>query len=66
MSDLIGILRLWRNRGGWMAAGIALSLAALVFGLLLMTLAGRLTAAAAARLRRSARRAALSGARHHP
>jgi ATP-binding cassette subfamily C protein CydC len=46
MSDLIGILRLWRNRGGWMAAGIALSLAALVFGLLLMTLAGRLTAAA--------------------
>src|SRR6202012_163818 len=36
----------WRNRTGWMAAGIALSLAALVFGLLLMALAGRLTAAA--------------------
>ena len=34
------------NRTGWMAAGIALSLVALVFGLLMMTLAGRLTAAA--------------------
>jgi ATP-binding cassette subfamily C protein CydC len=46
MRDLIAILRLWRNRTGWMAAGIALSLVALVFGLLMMTLAGRLTAAA--------------------
>jgi ATP-binding cassette, subfamily C, bacterial CydC len=46
VNDLIAILRLWRNRTGWMAAGIALSLAALVCGLLLMALAGRLTAAA--------------------
>ena len=46
MTDLIAILRLWRNRTGWMAAGIALSLAALVFGLMMMALAGRLTAAA--------------------
>ena len=46
MNDLIAILRLWRNRTGWVAAGIGLSLAALVFGLLMMTLAGRLTAAA--------------------
>ena len=46
MSDLIAIIRLWRNRTGWMAAGIALSIVALVCGLLMMTLAGRLTAAA--------------------
>ena len=46
MTDLIAVIRLWRNRAGWMAAGIALSLAALVSGLLMMTLAGRLTAAA--------------------
>ena len=46
MTDLTAILRLWRNRTGWMAAGIALSLAALVFGLMMMALAGRLTAAA--------------------
>ena len=46
MSDVFAIFRLWRTRTGWMAAGIALSLAALVFGLLMMTLAGRLTAAA--------------------
>jgi ATP-binding cassette subfamily C protein CydC len=46
VTDLIAIIRLWRNRTGWMAAGIALSLVALVFGLLMMTLAGRLTAAA--------------------
>ena len=46
MNDLLAILRLWRNRAGWMTAGIAFSLAALVFGLLMMTLAGRLTAAA--------------------
>jgi ATP-binding cassette subfamily C protein CydC len=46
VSDLIAIIRLWRNRTGWMAAGIALSLVALVCGLLMMTLAGRLTAAA--------------------
>jgi ATP-binding cassette subfamily C protein CydC len=46
MNDLIAILRLGRNRAGWMAAGIAISLVALVFGLLMMTLAGRLTAAA--------------------
>jgi ATP-binding cassette subfamily C protein CydC len=46
MSDLIAILRLWRNRTGWMAAGIGLSLLALAAGLLMMALAGRLTAAA--------------------
>jgi ATP-binding cassette subfamily C protein CydC len=46
MTDIIAILRLWRRRTGWMAAGIALSLVALVAGLLMMTLAGRLTAAA--------------------
>ncbi len=46
VSELLAILRLWRERTGWMAAGIALSLAALAAGLLMMTLAGRLTAAA--------------------
>jgi ATP-binding cassette subfamily C protein CydC len=45
-NELLAILRLWRGRAGWMAAGIALSLAALAAGLLMMTLAGRLTAAA--------------------
>jgi ATP-binding cassette, subfamily C, bacterial CydC len=46
VTDVIAIFRLWRDRRGWMAAGIGLSLAALVFGLLMMTLAGRLTATA--------------------
>lgn len=46
MSDILAIFRLWRNRTGWMAAGIALSLAALAAALMMMALAGRLTAAA--------------------
>jgi ATP-binding cassette subfamily C protein CydC len=46
MNDLLAILRLWRNRTSWMAAGIGLSLLALAAGLLMMALAGRLTAAA--------------------
>ncbi|HTI02463.1 MAG TPA: thiol reductant ABC exporter subunit CydC [Acidisoma sp.] len=46
MGDLLAILRLWRNRVGWMAAGLGLSLLALAAGLLLMALAGRVTAAA--------------------
>lgn len=46
MRDLVGILRIWRRRGGWMAAGIAISLVAVASGLLLMALAGRVTASA--------------------
>lgn len=46
MQDIVAIFRLWRNRAGWMAAGLALSLLALAAGLLMMALAGRLTAAA--------------------
>ncbi|GAB0114770.1 thiol reductant ABC exporter subunit CydC [Acidisoma sp. C75] len=46
MSDLLAIFRLWRNRAPWMAAGIGLSLLALAAGLLMMALAGRITAAA--------------------
>ena len=46
MADILEIFRLWRNRRGWMAAGIGLSLAALAAGLLMMALAGRLTAIA--------------------
>jgi len=46
MRDLLAILRLWRGRAGWMAAGLGLSLLALAAGLLMMTLAGRVTAAA--------------------
>ncbi|GAB0116143.1 thiol reductant ABC exporter subunit CydC [Acidisoma sp. 7E03] len=46
MADILAIFRLWRSRAGWMAAGVALSLVALAAGLLMMALAGRLTAAA--------------------
>jgi ATP-binding cassette subfamily C protein CydC len=46
MRDLLTILRMWRGRAGWMAAGLALSLLALAAGLLMMALAGRVTAAA--------------------
>jgi ATP-binding cassette subfamily C protein CydC len=46
MNDILAIFRLWRNRAGWMAAGIGLSLLALAAGLAMMALAGRLTAVA--------------------
>lgn len=46
MQDILVIFRLWRNRAGWMVAGIILSLLALLAGLMMMALAGRLTAAA--------------------
>ena len=46
MQDILPIFRLWKARTGWMAAGIILSLLAVLAGLLMMALAGRLTAAA--------------------
>jgi ATP-binding cassette subfamily C protein CydC len=46
MSEIFRIFGLWRGRLGWMAAGVLLSLLALAAGLLLMALAGRMTAAA--------------------
>lgn len=46
MGDLLAILRLWRNRSGWMVAGVAISLLALAAGLVLMMLAGRVAATA--------------------
>jgi ATP-binding cassette, subfamily C, bacterial CydC len=46
MRDLLAILRLWRGRMGWMGAGLGLSLLALAAGLMMMALAGRVTAAA--------------------
>ncbi|MCB8879965.1 thiol reductant ABC exporter subunit CydC [Acidisoma cellulosilytica] len=46
MQDILAIFRLWKARTGWMAAGIILSLLAVLAGLLMMALAGRLTAVA--------------------
>jgi ATP-binding cassette subfamily C protein CydC len=46
MSDLLRILGLWRARIGWLAAGAALSLAALAAGVGLMAVAGATLAAA--------------------
>ena len=46
--DLLRILALWRNRAGWLAAGLLISLAALGCGIALMTVSGALIGTAVA------------------
>jgi len=40
-GDLLRVLGMWRSRGGWLAAGIAVSALASLFGLALLGFAGR-------------------------